>query len=224
MKEYLTFLSQISLFRGIHPDELSGMLDCLNARKSAYKKRDILLLEGQAASSVGIVLSGKVQVVKEDFMGNRNMMAEISPGNLFAESFCCARTDRLPITVVSAAESEILWIDYQRVVSTCSLACKFHSRLIENMLSILASKNILLNQKIEHLARRTTRGKLLSYLSDQAAQHGSREFDIPFNRQELADYLCVDRSAMSSELCKLRDEGVLQFHLNHFLLGETDMG
>lgn len=222
MKKYLPFLSNMPLFQGIDPEELPGMLDCLNARKAGYKKQDIVLLEGQSVTSVGIVLSGKVQIMKEDFMGNRNIMAEVAPGNLFAESYSCVQTDSLPITVVSVTESEILWVDYRRIVSTCSSACKFHAKLISNMLTILASKNIQLNQKIEHISKRTTREKLLSYLSDQVSRQGAPEFDIPFNRQELADYLCVDRSAMSNELCKLQNEGVLRFHLNHFSLNETE--
>ncbi len=194
------------------------MLACLNVQKKTYKKKDVVMLEGQKVSAVGIVLAGKVQIIKEDFTGNRTILSEAAQGQLFAESFSCVQTDKLPVTVISAAESEILWVDYQRIISTCSSVCKFHLKLIENMLKILATKNIMLNKKIEHLSKRTTREKLLSYLSDQAAQYGSNEFDIPFSRQELADYLSVDRSAMSNELSKLQNEGVLQFHLKHFSL------
>ncbi|NCB52664.1 MAG: Crp/Fnr family transcriptional regulator [Clostridia bacterium] len=217
MEENLSFLSQVSLFRGIAADDLRGMLGCLNARKKFYRKQDIILLEGQDVSSVGIVLAGRAQIIKEDYMGNRNIMAEVLPGQLFAEAFSCVHTDKLPVTVLSVADSEIMWIDYRRIITVCSSACKFHTKLVENMLAVLAFKNIQLNQKIEHLSKRTTREKLLSYLSDQAEKCGD-EFDIPFNRQELADYLCVDRSAMSNELCKLRDEGLLDFHFRHFLL------
>lgn len=222
MKNYDSFLLQIPLFKGIEQSNLTGMLRCMNAHFSSYKKRDIILLEGQPVSSVGIVVSGKVQIVKEDFIGNRTILAEIPPGNLFAEAFSCANSEKLPITVISAEDSDVLWIDYHRITTTCSSACQFHSRLIENMLSILASKNIILSQKIEHLSKRTTREKLLSYLSDQAVRTDRREFDIPFNRQELADYLCVDRSAMSNELCKMQDEGILQFSRNHFVLLNTE--
>ena len=218
MKNLLSFLSQVPLFDGINEAELSGMLNCLNARESTYKKQDIILLEGQSVSSVGIVLSGKVQIVKEDYTGNRNIMVEIEPGNLFAEAYSCVKTNHLPITAISVRGSTILWVDYNRIISTCTSACKFHTRLIENMLRIIAANNILLSQKIEHISKRTTREKLLSYLSDQSIRRGSNEFDIPFNRQELADYLCVDRSAMSNALCKLQDEGILTFSLNHFCL------
>lgn len=218
MENYIDSLKQIPLFKGIGQKDLASMLQCLNAKEMSYKKQDIVLLEGQPVNSVGIVLSGTVQVIKEDYVGNRSIIMEIPQGNLFAEAFSCARTDKIPVTVVSVTDSEILWVDYKRITSTCSSACRFHTKLIENMLAILASKNILLNQKIEYLTKRTTREKVLSYLSDQAVRKGKDEFDIPFNRQELADFLCVDRSAMSSELSKLQQEGILQFHRNHFTL------
>ncbi len=218
MEKDLQLLSRIPLFRGIRTENLPEMLRCLNARTAAYGKQDIVLLAGQPAESVGIVLSGQVQVVREDFAGNRNILAEIPPGSLFAESYSCVRAGSLPVTVISTAESGVLWIDYRRIVTTCSRACRFHTKLIENTLEILASKNILLSRKIEHISKRTTREKLTAYLYDQAALHGASEFDIPFNRQELADYLCVDRSAMSNELCKMQREGRLRFHRSHFVL------
>lgn len=222
MEQYLLFLTKVPLFRGVKPEELQSMLACLQAKVKGYKKQDVILLEGQPVSAVGVVLSGKVQIIKEDFMGNRTILAENGPGNLFAESYSCVQTSHLPVTALSVTDSEVLWVDYRRIVSTCSSACRFHAKLIENMLTILASKNILLSQKIAHISKRTTREKLLSYLSDQAVRRGTHEFDIPFNRQELADYLCVDRSAMSNELGKMQNEGILQFHLRHFVLLLTD--
>lgn len=221
MKLNLKFLNRTPLFVGIREEDLPKLLDCLRAKVSSYRKQDVILLAGQPVSSVGVVLSGQVQVVREDFMGNRDIVAGLGPGDLFAESYSFVSADSLPVTVLSATDSEVLWVQCGRIVSPCSSACGFHAKLIENMLSILASKNILLNRKIEHLSKRTTREKLLSYLSDQAARSGGREFDIPFSRQELADYLCVDRSAMSSELSKLQREGVLHFCRNHFLLDQT---
>lgn len=223
MEQYFSLLQKIPLFQGILPEELPQMLGCLGARTAPYAKRQVILLEGQPVSSVGIVLTGRVQIVREDFTGNRNILAEAGPGSLFAEAFCFAKTENLPVTVISVADSEILWIDSRRMASPCSSACGFHAKLLENMLAVLARKNLLLNQKIEHLSKRTTREKLLSYLSDQAAWPGGREFDIPFNRQELADYLCVDRSAMSAELSRLQREGVLTFHLRHFKLNLPEL-
>lgn len=222
MKDLLSFLTQVPLFKGIRIEELPEMLNSLNAREVSYKKQDVILLEGQAVHSVGIMLSGKVKVVKEDFKGNTNIMVFIEPGQMFAEAYACTQTANLPFTVLSVMESEILWIEYRKIISSCISACRSHEKLIENMMRTLASKSILLNQKIEHISKRTTQEKLLAYLFDQSKKLGSNEFEIPFNRQELADYLCVDRSAMSNELCKLQREGVLNFHLNHFKLSKSN--
>lgn len=220
MQEIFSFLKQIPLFSGIAEADFSKMLSCLNARKASYRRQDVILLEGRPVSSVGIVLSGRVQIIREDYAGNRTITAEIPSGNLFAESFCCVRAERIPVTVISASESEILWIDYRRIVSPCTQACPFHAALIENMLSILAQKNIMLNQKIGYLSRHTTREKVLSYLSDRAVRCKSRAFSIPFSRQELADYLCVDRSALSNELSRMQKGGILRFQRNRFELTE----
>lgn len=222
MKGILPLLNNVPLFAGIKPEELSAMLGCLKAKKSGYRRQDVILLEGQPVPAVGIVLSGTVQIVKEDYMGNRNILTELAPGNLFAESYACVQAKKLPVTVLSVTDSEVLWIDYGRIVSTCSSACRFHNRLIENMLKIIAAKNIALSRKIEHVSKRTTREKILAYLSDEAAKAGKNEFDVPFSRQEMADYLCVDRSAMSGELGKLHGDGVLEFRRNHFRLNAEE--
>ena len=218
MREFIPFISRTPLFKGISPDELEGILVCLQARKSTYQNQEIILLEGQPVTSVGIVLSGRVQVIKEDYLGNRTIMTEIEPGNLFAETFSCAQTSEIPVTVISTADSSVLWLNYYSIITLCPAACGYHNQLIRNMLSILASKNLMLNQKMEYLAKRSTREKLLSYLSSQARQAGKNSFSIPFNRQELADYLSVDRSAMSTELSRMRDEGIVNFTRNEFEL------
>lgn len=221
-KDKLNILNQVPLFHGIKLNEAESMLSCLKAQKKAYKKNEVILMSGKIVSSIGIILSGKVQIIREDIMGNRTIQAELTEGSLFAEAFSCAQMQVLPVTVISAQDSDILFIDFKRIISSCSNTCEFHTRLIENMLYILANKNILLNQKIEHISKRTIRGKLLSYLSSEAAKCGKSEFSISFNRQELADFLCTDRSAMSNELSKMRDEGILTFNKNHFKLLRTE--
>jgi len=221
---YTELLKKVPLFYGLNETEINMALKCLFPKIKNYNKGDVILMRGDKATDVGIVLIGKVQIIKEDFLGNRNIIAEAEAAELFAEVFSCSNTAKLPVTVVASAESRILFIDYKKIVSSCSAACSFHTRLIENMLSILANKNILLNQKIEHISKRTTREKLLSFLSTQFQKSGSYEFCIPFNRQELADYLCVDRSAMSNELCKLRTEGIIDFRKNKFkILADYNM-
>lgn len=218
MKEYINILSTSPLFAGIDKNNLESMLKCLSARKTSFAKEEYILSAGDDIKDVGIVLSGSVNIIKEDFWGNRAILAKIQPGQMFGEAFAFAKIQKLPVSAVAAEKSEILFVDFGKIATTCSSACIFHTQLIQNILKILAHKNIMLTQKLEHIVKRTTREKLLSYLSEQAMIAGSNTFSIPFNRQELADYLSVDRSAMSNELCKLRDEGILEFYKNNFKL------
>ncbi len=216
MKNKLSTLKKSPLFNQIAEIELETMLTCLSVQEKTFPKNTFIFTTEDKVSTVGIVLTGSVHIIKEDFWGNRTIIAKIEAGDIFAETFSCAQVKRLPISVMAAEKSEIMFIDYKKIISTCSSACIFHTRLIQNMLTIIANKNIMLTQKIEYMSKRTTREKLLSYLSAQAQMANSNSFAIPFNRQELADYLSVDRSAMSNELCKLRDEGILLFERNHF--------
>jgi CRP-like cAMP-binding protein len=218
MENISKILKDTELFAGIDEKDIGSMLGCLSAREAEYKKDIYILSAGDNPTEVGIVLSGSVNIINEDYWGNRTIIAKMTSGELFAEAFSCADSGKLPVSVVTAEKTSVLFIDYKRIITTCSSACGFHTSLIRNMLQILANRNISLTKKMGHTAHRTTREKLLSYLSAQAIAAESSSFDIPFNRQELADYLCVDRSAMSNELSNLRDEGVLDFNKNHFTL------
>jgi CRP-like cAMP-binding protein len=180
---------------------------------------------------IGVVLSGALHILQDDFWGNRAILARAEPGELFGEAFSCGGVKKLPVSVQAVEQSEVLLIDLSRIITTCSSACVFHRDLIKNTLQDMARKNIALIKKMEHITRRTTREKLLSYLSSQAQQllatptlvgkfpaQGSTAFTIPFNRQELAEYLSVDRSAMSAELGKMQGEGLIRFNKNRFEL------
>jgi len=216
--EYFEILKNIELFSGIDGRDLPALLGCLSAKRAHYEKGGIVFLAGERIRSFGIVLSGQVQIYQEDYYGNRSILGHVGPGGLFAESFACAEAKELPVSVQASAESELLFIDCTRLASPCANACSFHASLIRNLLNTIAKKNIALTQKIEFTAKRTTQEKLLAYLSAEARRAKSSRFEIPFNRQELADYLAVDRSAMSAELGKLRDDGVLNFSKNRFEL------
>ncbi|MDR2932283.1 MAG: Crp/Fnr family transcriptional regulator [Oscillospiraceae bacterium] len=218
MEKYHELLLKNPLFSDIDPGDITLLLQCLNGKTQSYRKNDIIFLAGDKARAVGIVRAGSVNVMKEDFMGNRTILAIIGKGGMFGEAFACAQTDKLPVSVIARADSEILLIDYKKIITTCPSACAFHHRMIENMLGILAEKNVALNKKMDIMSRRSTREKLIAYLSDRAAEAGSGAFDIPFSRQELADYLCVDRSAMSTALSKLQSDGVLRYTHNSFEL------
>ncbi|MGE4485939.1 MAG: Crp/Fnr family transcriptional regulator [Oscillospiraceae bacterium] len=218
MEKYLDVLKAVDLFRGIEEFDLQPLLSCLSAKAAHYEKGQTVFFSGETIERFGIVLSGQVQIVQDDYYGNRSILANIVTGNLFGESFACAEIKTLPVSVIATAESELMFIDCHRLAVPCAKACGFHGRLIQNMLNIVSMKNILLTQKNEFTSKRTTREKLLAYLSVEAKKAGSSRFCISFNRQELADYLSVERSAMSAELSKLRDDSILNFHKNQFEL------
>ena len=206
------------LFSGISDKDFVKLLTCLEARRKHFQKNEIIFSAGDPIPDTGVLLNGFAQINYEDVFGNRSILGEIGPGELFGEAFSFTNADKLPVSVAARTESDVLLINSRRILHSCPSSCEFHQRLIENMVRILAMKNVSLNKKIRYLSMRSTREKLLAYLSDQASTAESRIFEIPFNRQELADFLCVDRSAMSSELGKLKKEGLLDFHRSKFKL------
>lgn len=205
------------LFAGISEEGVDQVLDCLSARPRHFDKQAMLLRAGDAPV-MGIVLAGSVHILQEDFWGNRSLLGRAGPGDLFAEAFACAGVLRLPVSVEACEPTDVLLLDAGRLSAICPAACPHHAQMIRNLLRLMAEKNVGLARKVEHMARRTTRDKLLSYLSAEARRSGGSAFSIPFNRQQLADYLAVDRSAMCSELSRLRDEGLLDFHRSAFVL------
>ena len=206
------------LFDGIASDELTGMLGCLGAKTLSVKKSQPIFREGDPAIYVGIVLTGSVQVIREDYFGNRSIMAHLGPKQLFGESYAFSRVTTLPVSIIADEDTEVLLLDSRRISVCCSNACSFHSLVIYNLLHLVAVNNLLLHQKIQITAKRTTREKLMAYLLSQAKLQGSNSFTIPYDRQELADYLEVDRSGLSAEISKLRREGILESEKNHFRL------
>ncbi len=218
---HLTVLKKTPLFHEIADSEIESLLKCLSAKTETFKKNQFIFHAGSTTTTLGIVLSGCVHIIREDFWGNQEILSEITLGNLFGETYACLQKEPLSVSVLAVETTEVLFLNVTNMMTTCSSACQFHSRLMRNLLSVVAGKNLMLTKKIEHLAQRTTREKLLSYLSSESIRHGSADFQIPFNRQQLSDFLCVDRSAMSNELGKLRDEGILEFHKNQFQLKEN---
>ena len=224
MHSSMEVLQKSPLFAGIAASDLSGMLSCLGARAMRYAKGEVILAEGGPARDVGLLLSGRVQVIRTDYYGNRSIMLNIVPGQLFAESFACVQAEHLPVSVVAVEECEALLLDCRRLLTTCCNACEFHSRIIFNLLQIVAEKNLSLHRKALITGKRTTREKLMTYLLMQAKECGRADFTIPFDRQGLADYLAVDRSGLSAELSKLRQEGILDYYKNSFRLLQVPEG
>lgn len=218
MKKYLEVLKTCPLFDGINEADLLRMLSCLDVRVTGFDKKYTILMEGKPAKYIGIILSGSAQIIQVDYYGNRSILSNVAAGEVFAEAFACAETPVLPVTVVAGEPCEVMLIDSSHVLHTCENSCGFHQQLIFNLMKDLAQKTLLFHQKLEIISKRTTREKLMTYLLMQAKRANSNTFTIPFDRQELADYLEVDRSGLSAEISKLRAEGVLESYRSRFRL------
>ena len=222
MKNRAEFLKDTQLFLGVSEDEISAMLGCLNARESGYKKGEYIYHRGDIVGDIMLLVSGKVHVQRDDFWGNSNIISTIDIGEMFGESCITPRGREILNNVIAIEDSTIMLFDVRRILTTCSSSCKFHNMVIENLFYAISDKNRKLVQKLGHMANRSTREKLMSYLSEQSQKQGSDSFVIPLNRQQLADFLSVDRSAMSNELGKLRDEGLIEFDRSRFRLLHAD--
>lgn len=216
MQEYFSVLKKSPLFAGVEERDMQALLNCLHARVRKTRREEILLSAGDEPVFVGVVLAGSVHIIQEDYWGNRTILAAVGAGGIFCEAFSCAQAEALPVSVVAHEDGCILLLNCQKIVTICPAACTFHAALVRNLIQVLANKNIVLTRKMEHITKKTTREKVMSYLSECALSAGTDRFEIPFNRQELADYLGVERSALSSTLGKLREEGKIVFHKNAF--------
>lgn len=210
-------LTKIALMQGLNEQEISLILNCLQAKIKKYEKGETIFQEGEKIEEIGIIFSGTVTVQRNDYWGNRSIVALLGELDVFGETFACLNQVS-DVQVIAEEASEILFLQVNRVLTTCSSSCQFHNRLIRNLLEICARKNYHMNVKVDILSQKTTREKLLTFLSRQAIYLGKQQFEIPFNRQQLADYLSVDRSAMTVELGKLKKEGIIDFQKNVFTL------
>lgn len=206
------------LFNGIQPEDRKAVLGCIGYHIGTFRKGETVAFEGENIKHIGILLSGSVDMIKEDFWGGKTMLVRMRKGEMFGETFACGEDNLSVVTFVVPEDAKILFMPFDRVMHSCTMACVFHHQLIENMVHIIANKNRDLMRKVEAVSKRTIREKLLAYLSIQAQVQGSRYFEIPLGRVELAEYLCVDRSALTRELVKMRDEGLIDYDKNCFRL------
>ena len=218
MKKYVSTLKRTKLFEGLENEEIISMLSCLGAKLGTYKKGEYVLRQGEYLSNVFILVEGNLHIQNDDYWGNHCILRQISLGEMFGESYIAPESGALLNDVVAITDSTVIFFDLKKILTACSSACKFHTMVVRNMFFAISEKNRKLVQKMGHISKRTTREKLISFLSEEAKKHNSSNFTIPFNRQQLADFLSVDRSAMSKELCKMRDEGLLEFDKNAFRL------
>ena len=218
MKKYVSVLKRTQLFSGVGDDEIISMLSCLGARLFTYKKGEYVLRQGEHLNDITVLVEGNLHIQKDDYWGNRSILGQIAVGEMFGEAYVAPESGALLNDVVAVEDSAVMFFDVKKIITTCSSACRFHAMVVQNIFFAISEKNRKLVQKLGHMSKRSTREKLISYLSEETKRQNSASFTIPFNRQQLADFLSVDRSAMSNELCKMRDEGMLEFNKNQFKL------
>lgn len=211
-------MADMPLFANIKPDELAQLLPCLGAQTKMVPKGGVVLLAGDPVKDVGLMLEGSAQIVREDEAGNRNMLGRVESGELFAEMFACIGVETAPVTVVAETDVRTLFLNFRRIIHSCTSACAFHSRLVENMLRLFAQKTLALNEKLDCVGRRTLHEKVHTFLDTQRRHHGHNPFIIPYSRAEMADYLCVDRSALSAILSRMKQAGEIDYQKNRFTL------
>ena len=204
------------LFAGVDTGDFALMLGCIGYHVKEYKKGQIIAFEEETINHVGVVLEGAVDMLKEDVWGNRTMLVRTYPQDIFGETFACGEDTLSVVTFAAAQDCRVLFLSFSRVMHTCTHACQFHQRLIENMVRLIARKNRELMRKVEVVSKKTLREKILAYLSIQAQSQGSRRFEIPLGRVEWAEYLNADRSALTRELAKMQEEGIIDYKKNFF--------
>lgn len=193
-----------------------AMLGCTGYHMATFRKGDIVAFEEDSIKHIGIILSGVVDMVKEDLWGNKTLLVRLRRDEVFGETFACGSDPLSAATFVVFEDANILFLPFNRVMHNCANSCEFHHRLIENMVRVIADKNRDLVRKIEIVSKRTIREKLLAYLSIQAQLQNTRYLELPLGRVELAEYLCVDRSALTRELVKMKDDGLIDYDRNCF--------
>ena len=218
MKKVCDAMKKSVLFWDIKEEDLERVISCFDVKLSRYDRDEFVIHQGERAKGVGLVVSGQLHIIREDFLGNREILTEVGAGDIFDEVYAVLADEYQSIAVVAVQPTEAAFFSIDKMLTTCSSNCTFHNIIIKNMLRVMAQKNLMLTRKMGHLSRKSIREKLVSYLSDESSRQGKREIKIPFNRQQLADYLSVERSALSRELSKMKEEGLIEFYKNQFVL------
>ena len=220
MKDYTDILKKTPLFAGVAEADIHSMLGCLQAQIKKYKKGEYVLSAGDETHSILVLCEGRLLIQSDDYWGNRSIIADVEPGGSFGEAYAAPGGGVMQCDVAAVCDSTVMLFDIERVLTVCPHACGFHTLAVQNLFYSISEKNRRLTAKLGHMAQRTTREKLMSYLSEESRRQGSDEFTIPYNRQQLADYLAVDRSAMSAELCRMRADGLVEFERSRFKLSQ----
>jgi CRP/FNR family transcriptional regulator, dissimilatory nitrate respiration regulator len=216
----ISVLAGTTLFRGISEEETEFLVKCLRARRHPFPKGSFIQHAGEPFTRIGIVLSGSVDILFEDAVGRKSILTTIEPGGMFGEGAVTARLPASPVSVYASTDVSACFLEYPFMVRSCEKNCSYHSLLVENMIEILSRKLLLMNKKLNYALTRSIRDKITSYLVDEYGAQKTRRFEIVYNREELANYLSVDRSSLSRELAKMKEEGLINFRKNRFELRE----
>ena len=211
-------LAGTRLFQGIREHEIEAMLTCLSAEERTYRKDAYIYRAGDVTGRLGVVMEGAVNIIKDDVWGNRKIIENIGRGQIFGETYACLKGEPLMVDVQASERSRILFMDVNRILTTCSSSCDFHNRLIRSLMYVLAGKNLMLTKKMDIITPKSLRERVMVYLSQESVKQGSRTITVPFNRQQMADYLSVDRSALSAELSRMQRDGVISYEKNRFTI------
>lgn len=211
-------LAGTRLFQGIREHEIEAMLTCLSAEERTYGKDSYIYRAGDVTGRLGVVMEGAVNIIKDDVWGNRKIIENIGGGQIFGETYACLKGEPLMVDVQASERSRILFMDVNRILTTCSSSCDFHNRLIRSLMYVLAGKNLMLTKKMDIITPKSLRERVMVYLSQESVKQGCRTVTVPFNRQQMADYLSVDRSALSAELSRMQRDGVISYEKNRFTI------
>ena len=211
-------LAGTRLFQGIREHEIEARLTCLAAEERTYRKDAYIYRAGDVTGRLGVVMEGAVNIIKDDVWGNRKIIENIGGGQIFGETYACLKGEPLMVDVQASERSRILFMDVNRILTTCSSSCDFHNRLIRSLMYVLAGKNLMLTKKMDIITPKSLRERVMVYLSQESVKQGCRTVTVPFNRQQMADYLSVDRSALSAELSRMQRDGVISYEKNRFTI------
>ncbi|MBO8435305.1 MAG: Crp/Fnr family transcriptional regulator [Tyzzerella sp.] len=209
-------LATYPLFNNIKKEDLKNVLGCSYIAYKTFSKGDYLAMTDDEIHYIGIICKGSVQMIKEDYWGNKTILLHMHTGEVFGETFVCSASFLSQVSFITTEKTEIMFLDYYKVMHTCSSSCPHHNKLISNMLRCIGEKNIKLMEKVEVVSKKTLRDKIMTYLAIEAKNQGNNEFTIQFSRIELSEYLCADRSAVTRELASMRDDGLIEFEKNLF--------
>lgn len=218
MNEFLQVIQQAALFAGLSSDEINHLLGMMDTQQQTYEKGNFVFYAGDSIDHISIVLSGCIHIIQEDYWGNRNILTQVQPGGVFGEAFACIPHSVSTVDVLAVEDTKLMNFHVSGIIHAGTILSRPQEKLTMNLLSMLAQRNRELTEKIRYMSQRSTRQKLMFYLSAESRRHGNNAFTVPFNRQQLADFLSVDRSAMSAELSKMKKEGLLDYSRNQFVL------